>query len=459
MQNHSQKLRLLSALCLAGFLIAPLSAQTLFWDTSDDTGLQAGDGNWSTETVNWNEDADGEDSRVVWANGADAVFNAAGTSNVAAQGTTNTQVSNITFQSGIVSVSGSLRLNAGGSITMEAGAGASGFTDTGNSDGVRPAGASTYTNNNISDNLTIGRIQRLSAGQNINLSFAGAGDTVVSVLANSGTGSVTKDGAGTLTINSRSNQNNQTFIVNGGVLNLGLSDNVTTATNATALTLNGGALRTNHDRTTGISNAAHGITLGASGGTLEQTGSTTFTQAGVISGGGDLTKTGTGTLHLSGDAVHTYTGATHVNNGILLVDATLDGSGGALTIGGNGTLGGTGIINRDIHFDAGAKLIFDPDATLNVDGGTVSFDGFGFSDLVGFDAFDGLGTFTLFGGDFTLNTANISNFGAGDPLDLGDGRSAYFKEGSLQVVVIPEPGTLMLLGIALGALLLFRRRR
>ena len=44
-----------------------------------------------------------------------------------------------------------------------------------------------------------------------------------------------------------------------------------------------------------------------------------------------------------------------------------------------------------------------------------------------------------------------------NPYDLGDGKSAYFQEGSLQLVVIPEPHTLGLL-LAAGAMLALRRR-
>ena len=35
--------------------------------------------------------------------------------------------------------------------------------------------------------------------------------------------------------------------------------------------------------------------------------------------------------------------------------------------------------------------------------------------------------------------------------DIGDGRSAYFAEGSLQLVVIPEPAAALLGGCAHGA--------
>jgi multidrug resistance efflux pump len=39
---------------------------------------------------------------------------------------------------------------------------------------------------------------------------------------------------------------------------------------------------------------------------------------------------------------------------------------------------------------------------------------------------------------------------------LGDGKSAYFQEGSLEVVVVPEPATIGLLGLGTLIALLTR---
>jgi hypothetical protein len=119
------------------------------------------------------------------------------------------------------------------------------------------------------------------------------------------------------------------------------------------------------------------------------------------------------------------------------------------TIGGNGSLAGT------LNFDTGSMLDVSG-GTLTV-AGLVSFDNFGFGNLVGFDVNSVAdGTYTLISGtnfDFT----NVSNFGPSNALSLGGGRSAYFNSGSLQVVVIPEPGAALMGG--LGILALLRRRR
>jgi hypothetical protein len=57
--------------------------------------------------------------------------------------------------------------------------------------------------------------------------------------------------------------------------------------------------------------------------------------------------------------------------------------------------------------------------------------------------------------DFSL--ARLENFGLANAYDIGGGCSAYFRRGSLQLVVIPEPAAALLGG--LGLLALLRRRQ
>ena len=49
-------------------------SEYLYWDTSDEPGLQGGHGTWSTETHNWNVSADGAGARMAWREGAVAIF-------------------------------------------------------------------------------------------------------------------------------------------------------------------------------------------------------------------------------------------------------------------------------------------------------------------------------------------------------------------------------------------------
>ncbi|MCH8512118.1 MAG: PEP-CTERM sorting domain-containing protein [Kiritimatiellae bacterium] len=171
----------------------------------------------------------------------------------------------------------------------------------------------------------------------------------------------------------------------------------------------------------------------------------------------DLTLSGGGTLELS-NANNIYNGTTTVANGTLLVTGVLTDDGNTVTVQSDGVLGGNGTINRDIFFESGARFVFDPFSTLNTGNASVSFDDFWVTDLLGLDTFGGIGEFTLIDGS-GINFTGVNNWGVENAHDLGDGRSAYFEEGSLKLVVIPEPGTLVLLGIALGTLAIFRRRK
>jgi len=51
-----------------------LASDRLYWDLSDEPGLQGGNGTWSVETKNWSASADGSGARVGWRQGAVAVF-------------------------------------------------------------------------------------------------------------------------------------------------------------------------------------------------------------------------------------------------------------------------------------------------------------------------------------------------------------------------------------------------
>jgi autotransporter-associated beta strand protein len=205
----------------------------------------------------------------------------------------------------------------------------------------------------------------------------------------------------------------------------------------------------------GITKNANGATVtnsGTSDSTLTTTGTSTF--GGVIQDGAtnktSLSVTG-GLLTLAGN--NTYTGDTTVSAGTLFISGFLGNT--AVTVGSGATIGGTGSIGGSLNLDAGSTLDT-TSGTLTV-AGLVSFDSFGFGNLVGFDVYTAdVGTYTLMSGS-NFNFTNVSNFGLENALDLGGGKSAYFENGSLQVVVIPEPAAALLGG--LGMLVLLRRRR
>ena len=122
-------------------------------------------------------------------------------------------------------------------------------------------------------------------------------------------------------------------------------------------------------------------------------------------------------------------------------------------------LGGGGIIYGGLTLSNGAKLAFDPDASLTVDG-TVNLGNLSIDSLVGLTEDVEIQSYTLIAGDSTTwDFLGVQNWGEANKVEIGEsGKYAYFDEGSLKLVVIPEPHTLGLL-LAAGALLAARRRR
>lgn len=161
------------------------------------------------------------------------------------------------------------------------------------------------------------------------------------------------------------------------------------------------------------------------------------------------TGVGTGAVQLFG--VNTYSGPTDVSAGTLLINGTNSG-GGATTVGSGGILGGTGSLAGPISFGSGGKVLFNSTAPLTVTG-TVSFAdpaSFGIDDIVGLTSSVADGPYTLMSGSVS-DVASLQNFGAGAAADLGSGKSAYFQQvfgGGLQAVVVPEPSTVAVVGIA-----------
>ena len=158
---------------------------------------------------------------------------------------------------------------------------------------------------------------------------------------------------------------------------------------------------------------------------------------------------GTGAVQLFG--ANTYSGSTDVSAGTLLING-INSGGGATTVGSGGILSGTGSLAGPISFGTGGKFLFSSTAPLTVTG-TVSFvdpASFGIDDIVGLTSSAADGSYTLMSGSVS-NVASLQNFGAGAAADLGSGKSAYFQQvfgGGLQAVVVPEPSTVAIVGIA-----------
>ena len=300
-----------------------------------------------------------------------------------------------------------------------------------------------------------------------------------------GTGDVTKAGAGTLVFTNDGNTYSGGTIISGGAIQIG----------------NGG--------TTG--RLGSGTVLNNSHLILNRSDDTHY--AGSMTGTGDLIQSGTGTVTFSGNA-NTFSGGTIINDGKLLVSNSA-GSGtgsGVVNINDGATFGGTGLISGALMINAGGSV--SPGASpgqLQVGGGTTFAGGgryvFEINNTVGtagtnWDLLSISGSLTIsatvntpfvldlvsltagnangalanfnsanaYSWKFVTTTSGITGFSAGafqyDPgyfyngLDVGHffvsqtGNDLY-----LNFTPVPEPTTWVLLSLGLSSVLLSLRRK
>jgi autotransporter-associated beta strand protein len=189
--------------------------------------------------------------------------------------------------------------------------------------------------------------------------------------------------------------------------------------------------------------------------------------SGAISGVGSVstsTEFQNGVLTLT--AANTYMGATNINAGTLYVSGALSNS--AVTVGATGTIGsngGSGSLGNGLTIAAGGNLDLtgatlgaNSSGILSLTGGSLTLGNLTFQDLVGWDWLNAAaGTYELIDGSFSVDFGTTAYLNAGSAYDFGNGKSGYFTQGSLNVVIIPEPRAALLGG--LGLLALLRRRR
>jgi autotransporter-associated beta strand protein len=406
-----------------------------------------------------------------------------------------TLTGNATYPAFTLSATNSLLLTFKGNVTVTSGDHILNSTITVANDATWNIGAnSSLARSGGNDLLT------LAADRTITKTGDGMLSLNVSNTALSGTIEVQQ---GVLRIRNENNTlGNATVALNGGLFEI-FANNGITSTNATtsvigestvqlgrstsgagvsntmgALQLGSSKLTVtaNNLNTSGTANVIYGATTLSNNATLEVVnnglGATTQVTLGAVGdSGGDygLTKTGSGVLVL--DSANTYTGNTTVSAGTLLINGSTAAA-STVIVGAGAVIGGNGTINGDLSLANGAFVAFDPNFTLTLGGFVVGDPSFGVASLrnlsggaLDWDTID-VGTYTLITGvnlgPTYFNDTNISNFGFSNALTgLGTGgtKSAYFQNGSLQLVVIPEPTTWALLAGSLTALVIFRRRR
>jgi autotransporter-associated beta strand protein len=236
--------------------------------------------------------------------------------------------------------------------------------------------------------LLVGGVNVLQSGLSIpssGLTFdTTTGDQTVSGVL-SGSGSLTKAGAGTLYLTGTNTYAGSTYF-NAGTINIVSDANLGDPSGP--LIFNGGGLQLGASVI-----SARSVTLNSGGGTFDTNGNN-LTLNGTISGVGSLSKIGTGTLNLTG--ANTYTGGTNINDGTVNIvsDANLGDPSGAVAFNGG-------------RLQAGGPLTTSRTFTVNPGGGILDNNG---NPVTLAGTLTGSGPFTFTGQGVTTISGNGSAY-------------------------------------------------
>lgn len=413
-----------------------------FWDGSELTGngsVEGGNGVWNSTDSNWTTTNAGYNG--AW-NDSFAVFQGtAGT--VIVEGTQ--QVTGVQFVSDGYTLAGgnagqlqlvngiggysAVRVGNGATATLDVALGGSGLLTKVDNGTLVLNGTNTYTGGTrlIGGTLVVGNDAALGSGSltvqdgtvldsntsvnlgnsvvlNGELSLAGSQDLTLSG-ALSGTGSLIKQGTGTVDL-AGSNAFNGPYQVDNGRLNL-LSSNASAISQVVVASVGTlGVVASNAvDQLSGQGSIvlANNSQLGVASGNY----------AGAISGSGSLNKTGAGNLALSG--VSAISGRTTVSQGSLSITGQGVLGTSILTVANGASLGGNGRIDGAVTIADGGHLLINNSATLST--GNLTLDaGANLDASLGASVVGASGMLKVNGDlvlDGTLNVTDVGGFGPG----------------------------------------------
>jgi autotransporter-associated beta strand protein len=344
---------LIAAITLAGIAFTTTSAFAIpyYWDTDSDTAAGAGgvspNGNWVASGTTWSTDSLGAAATSAYTTlAADDLFFSAGTDATGSYTVTlgaNQDANSLTFEEGAVTLAGNTITLAAGGVTVAPGAG-----DAIIGSALTASGARTY-------DVGAGRTLTLNGIVTSTITKTGAGTMTMGAAAHVIAGNHTVN-EGLLITNHATNDllKGNVVINNGGTMRW----TGTRWDNGSQFTINAGGtlnIQATSDLVNRITGA--GTITGTGGALLLQGGTSNF--SGLISGGMGfrLHSDASATVTLSG--INTYTGITTIQRGFLSINsignAVVGGPGvpsaiGAPTTVANGTIamgspGNTGTLN------------------------------------------------------------------------------------------------------------------
>ncbi len=391
-------------LLACGVVPSWLQAQTtLFWDNNGTSSGLGGTGTWDTTTASrWSTASTGTSGTYsAWSNITTAPNNAtfSGTAGIVTTGAP-VRVGNITFGVSSYTIAGNATntISLGGTTTTAVSIDTGTFSDT--ISGVL-AGSASLTKTGIGT-LTLSGANTYTGATTISQGTlalgANAGNLTNGALGNAGTAVTINDA------NTSTNATGLTIAASGVTVNRGI--NVANSGSGT-VTLGGDASLTSGTGSfTGTVTANRSVSLQAAG-----TSNITFGTYG-ITGAGGITKIGTGTVTLSG--ANSYAGGTTLSAGTLALGSTAAlGSTGTISFGG-GTLqfSSANATDYSSRFSTAASQSYNLDTNgqsvtlatgLTSSGGSLTKGGSGTLTLSGTNTYSG--ATTINGGTLQLGSA------------------------------------------------------